>query len=341
MQHLRHVPLVVALLTAMALSWVLITRTSERASWLQVEIPAQIVSGRRAPITLTLKAPLPAGFLGVDLHWKNARQESRGTLVTSRAQLIRAAQTEYRFDLPVPARPNLEYVYAVIYVSPTGRWSDRTRACLSEPVAVSATLDPAKTGQRRTIAAHDQLLGPPPKRQDSHLVRWSSALFWSLAGIMCWRLRLRGAAAGLANPLAPRWAWLALACLLAAAWEASAAESGLGDLLRRLAISRGWYDGRRRLQEALTVIVIAVSLVAAVGALRRDHAQPVSLVFSSADAYWGISAISFISLHDADAWLATPVFTIPVAQVVKLAAALVAAAGAVRAAATAVQPIPR
>lgn len=333
MKPLRHAPLFVALLAVAALSWVLITRASDRSRWLQVEIPAQIVTGSSAQVVLTLNAPLPTGFLGIDLHWKHAGREPRGTLSTARAQLIRPDQRDYRFDLPVPARPSLDFVYGVIYVSPTVRWSDRTRACLTEPVAVSPTLDPAKTGKRRTIVAHDQLLRPPPKRQDSQFVRWISVLLWSLAGFWCWRARLPapGTDPSPANPLTARWTWLALACVLAAVWEASAAESGLGDLLRRLAISRGWYGSRRHLQEVLTGIVLAISLVTAVVALRRDHAQPVSLVFSSVDAYWGISAISFISLHDADAWLATPVFSLPVVQVVKLAAALVAVSGTARA----------
>jgi hypothetical protein len=334
MKHLHHVPLIVAALAVGAVSWVLITRLSDRSRWLRVEIPAQIVSGERVPVTITLRAPPPTGWLRVDLHWKNIRRESRGSLSTSRPQLIRADQTEYRFDLPVPARPGLEFVYGVIYVSPNGRWPDRTRACSTEPVAVSVKPEPARAGKRQAITAHDQLLGPPPIRRDSRFVRWTSALFWSLSGILCWRMRglTRDAGSRLANPLVTRWAWLALACVLAAAWEASAAESGLGDVLRRFAISHGWYDDRRRLQEVLTALVIAISLVFAVVTLRRDHAQPVSLVFTSADAYWGISAISFISLHDADAWLATPVFTIPVAQVVKLAAALVAVCGAAQAA---------
>jgi hypothetical protein len=334
MKPLRHAPLVVALLATAALSWVLITRASDRTRWLQVEMPTQIVSGGRAQVTLTLEAPPPAGLLCADLHWKNARKESRSTLSTSRPQAIRAGQTTYRFDLPVPSRPGLAYVYGVIYVTPTGQWRDRTRACTTDPVAVSATLNPASASQQQVIAAHDQPLGPPPKRQDSQLVRWTSALLWALTGILCWSLRLRlpDTDAGPVNLLARRWAWLALACILAAAWEASAAESGLGDWLRRMAISRGWYDDRRRLQEVLTAIVFAVSLLVALVALRRDHAQPISLVFSSADTYWGMSAISFISLHDADAWLATPVLTIPVAQIVKLAAAAVAASGAARAA---------
>ena len=330
MKRLRHAPLLVGLLVVATVSWILIGRTANRSKWLQVEIPEQVVRGGRVPLTLTLKAPPPAGLLRVDLHWKDSRRESRGLLSTARPQLIRADESTYCFDLPVPSRPAPDYVYGVIYVSPTGRWAERTRTCTFEPIVVSPTIDPAKLGKSRRIAAYDQHPGPPPKRQDSRGVRWISSLLWSLAGILCWRVRwLRWRnPSSLAHPDTVRWSWLTLACLLAAAWEASTGEMMLGDLLRKFAISHDWYNGRRHLQEGLTVIVIAVAMVCAVVALRRDHAQPVSLVFSSADVYWSVSAVSFISLHDADAWLATPLFTIPVVQVVKLAAAFVAVSGA-------------
>lgn len=342
MRQLRHIPLVIVLGALAALCWVLITRASERARWLQIEGPAQFVLGSRAQIMIRLQPPLPAGLLCVDLHWKNARRESRGTLSVSRPQAIGASATEFRFDLPVPARPGLEYIYGVIYVTPTGRWSDRTRVCLTDPLPVSSTVDPAQAGKRRAITAQDQALGPPPRRQDSAAARRSLALLWPLAGILCWRVgrRLRSAHPDPTDPQAGRWAWLAFACVLAAAWEATAAEPVLGDLLRRFAMTHGWYDDRRRLQEVMTALVIAISVLLAALALRRDHAQPVSLVFTSADAYWGISAISFISLHDADAWLATPVFSIPVVQVVKLAAAFVAICGAAQAALSGRQSAP-
>jgi hypothetical protein len=119
--------------------------------------------------------------------------------------------------------------------------------------------------------------------------------------------------------------------VVAAVWEASPADSVLGEVFRNFAKAHGYYDGRRGLQEILTALVIGVSIVFAILALRRDHAQPIAVVFTGADVYWCIAAVSFISLHDADAWLATPLWTIPVVQVVKLGAALVAVCGAARA----------
>ena len=331
---LRYTPLVVGLLVVVAVSWVLVTRPTDEATWLQVEIPAQVASGERMPVTITLKAPVPAGFLSVDLHWMDESGKSHGYLSAAPARLIRSSELVYRFDLPVPVRPGLDAVFGVMVVSATGEWVDRTRVCTFEPVAVTSKVDPAKAGQLHGVIAHEQLLEPSPPRQDSSVMRWAGVLLWSLAGIVSWRMRLlaRGAGPGLVFPLASRWAGLALACLLAAVWEASGVESSLGDLLRRIATDHGFYEGRRHWQEALTVIVVTVSVLVAVAALRRDHAQPVSVVFTGADAYWAISAISFISLHDADAWLATPVLRIPVVQVVKLAAALVAVSGAARAA---------
>jgi hypothetical protein len=58
----------------------------------------------------------------------------------------------------------------------------------------------------------------------------------------------------------------------------------------------------------------------------RRAGLPASLLFCAADIYWGITAVSFISLHNADAWLATPVLGIPVVQLIKLGMAIIAVA---------------
>lgn len=330
MKLLRTTPIVVAFLAVATITWVLVRRASRQSEWLRAEVSAQVAAGGRFAVNLTLTDPRPGQLLRVDLHWKDGQRQSRGMLSTVGAQPIRAGVRDYRFDLPVPAREGAAYLYGVVFVSPTGRWSDRTHTALLEPIAVSPILDAEKAGRMRRIAAHDQSPGPPPKRQDSRVVRWANALFLTLAAILCWQARRRegGESGGAAGLVAVRWTGLALACALAAGWEASAVDAALGDALRQLAMARGWYDGRRHLQEVLTGIVIAASVVGAVVALRRDHAQPASLVFSGVDAYWGIAAVSFISLHDADAWLATPVAGVPVVQVGKGAAAFAAACGA-------------
>lgn len=58
----------------------------------------------------------------------------------------------------------------------------------------------------------------------------------------------------------------------------------------------------------------------------RRAGLPASLLFCAADIYWGITAVSFISLHNADAWLATPMLGIPVVQLIKLVLAIIAVA---------------
>ena len=58
----------------------------------------------------------------------------------------------------------------------------------------------------------------------------------------------------------------------------------------------------------------------------RRAGLPASLLFCAADIYWGITAVSFISLHNADAWLATPVLGIPIVQFSKLVLAIIAVA---------------
>ncbi|MBI5691408.1 MAG: hypothetical protein HZC55_15085 [Verrucomicrobia bacterium] len=329
---LRRVSLVVAACAVAAVLWVLLLRASDRARWLQVEISDPIVRGRPVTLEITLDPSVTRGFIRADLHWKDTRRVSRGALSIAAPQAIEPGVSRYRFQLLVPPRSDFaSYVYGVIYVSPTGGWRERTHACLLDEIRVRPAGDsPSKPGLRR-VTPHEQPLVPTPPRQDSRPVRWATACLLALSAFGSgWVGRRRSPAVGAAD-LAIRWRWLAVACALGALWEASGGEALLGHWLRQIALARGWYEHRRQLQELLTLGVIAVTLVLAALALRRDHAQPVSLVYTSADLFWGISAVSFISLHDADAWLATPLWRIPVAQVVKLAAALVAAAGAAQA----------
>lgn len=308
------------------LTWWLIKRGPLPSTWLRVEIPAQAVIGRNFPVTVVLHDGPADQLLGVDLHWRNSREEFRGTLSGSVPQRTSGGQRAYTFNLSLPARDGLAYIYGVIYVSPTGRWNDRTRACTFEPVAVTASLDPRKSQLRRQAVAHDLNLQLALKRRDSEVVRWGSVALLAIAGLICARLlhRERANESGPVAEVPTRWGWLALACLLVALWEATTAESVVGNMLRHFAIGHGWYEQRRFFQELLTTAVIVASTGVATAALRRARVQPASLVFCAADVYWRVSAVSFISLHDADAWLATPVLGLPVVQLVKLVLAVTA-----------------
>ena len=330
MKYLRLIPWLVVSLVMATFVWVIFSRVTGQAKWLEVEVPSPVVIGRVLPVSIVLKAGRPDEFLRFDLHWKDRRGVSRGLLSSGQPVRVRADVSVYRYYLPVPAHSELGQVYGVIYLSPTGLWAERTRVCTLDLDMVGPAMAPAGAGRSRRVAAYDQSLGPPLKRQDSRAVRWLTAVLWLTAGVAVWRVAgiSRSDPPGPDGSTAARWVWFAVACLLALAWEATAAEGPVGDYLRRMAMAHGWYTGRRHVQEVLTLAVVAASLVFALVALRRDHARPVSWVFSGIDAYGGVSAVSFISLHDADAWLAVPVLTIPTGQILKLAAALLAVGGA-------------
>ena len=336
----RHIALPAVLLAVAGLTWWVVNRGPEPAGWLHVEIPEQAVIGERFPVTVVLHVTRANELVRADLHWKDSRYDSRGLLSTAPAQLTGARERAYTFDLSVPARDAMAYVYGVIYVSPTGRWTERTRVCTFEPIRVTGKSEPGRTQKRRRVAAFDLTFQPTSKRSDSGVIRWTTATLLLVAGFICARLRRSGGVNGSsqADDDRVRWGWLALACLVAAIWEATTAESFLGDMLRKFAVHYGLYSKRRFFQQLLTTAAVVVSASVAAAALRRARVQPASWLFCTADVYWGISAVSFISLHDVDALLATPVLTIPVVQIVKLVLALTAVAatgGALRAAAAA------
>lgn len=311
----RNLPLGLGLALAGLCAWALLGRISERASWLVVEVPAEVAKGRTLELRLTFPDPAPAGTVKVDLHWKDQRGEIRGFLSAVPPQATKPEIAAHRFLLPLPALPSLAEVYAVAYLSPDGRWEKRTRAAVTEEIAVvpPPTSFAAAAPDFRRVDTFDLNFEPVPKRRDSAAVRWLIAMAWLTAGAIAWR-RLRS----------PLGAALAVAALLAAAGELIAADTALADILRRYATAQSWYEGRRELQRLFTAAAFAFTGVL-LGLIWRRSLPPARAVFFTAlVAFAGAEAVSLISLHGADRWLNRPLAGIPAIQLAKLAAAAVA-----------------
>lgn len=79
---------------------------------------------------------------------------------------------------------------------------------------------------------------------------------------------------------------------------------GFGDLLRSISKQRGWYEDRRRLQIAASIVVAVVVMALIVWGLlwawHRIKRYRLALGFAGLTVGFGI--IRFISLHEVDAW---------------------------------------
>ncbi len=318
----RNLPLLLGLALAGLCAWALLSRITERAGWLVVEVPAEVPKGRPLEIRITLPQPVPAGTIKVDLHWKDQRGEIRGFLSAAPRQATKPEIAAHRFLLTLPALPSLAEVYAVAYLSPDGRWEKRTRAAVTEEIAdgpaPAASAAPAPAGFRR-IDAFELSFEPVPKRRDSAAVRWLVAMAWLTAGAVAGR-RLRS----------PLGFVLAAAALLAAAGELLAADTALADALRGFATTQNWYEGRRELQRLFTATALAFTVLPLGFIWRRSLPPARAWFFTALVAFAGAEVVSLISLHGADRWLNRPVAGIPAIQLAKLAAAAVAVLAARR-----------
>lgn len=305
----------------------LVRREPDVARWLRVVIPAGAVPGKDFPVQVDLYVTRALEYLRVDLHWVDERGIDRGVLGSAPAQATGIEERTYQFRVPVPPQEGLTGLFGVVYVSPTGRWQDRVRVCRTERIPLVARPDPAVADKRIRVRLFEEFPARVTSRHDAAPVRGlTAALFLGVAAVCGWNSR---AGRRRADAARLRWDWLAGACLVAAGWEAFAVEARLGEVLREFALAHGLYSQRQLFQQVASGLIGLGSVGLALNRLRRDHAQPFAVTFSAVDVYWGVAAISFISLHDVDTWLVAAVFSLPAVQFVKLMAAVVAGAAAI------------
>lgn len=278
--------------------------TEPPASWLLVEAPAHAIAGQTVPVRVTLTVPAEDTRLAVDLHWTTSRGEPRGFLSSSTPRWVHRHARMYTFEVPVPPQAELGAVTAVLYLSPSGRWEDRTA------VAVTARIPVRKSGPpvpAEPISAYEQTGEVPRPADPSPALRYVIAGLWLLGGLGLRRERAAGAETDR----------LAVACLLAAAWELSNAELLLSESARAAALAQRLYYERLWLQVGATLAILAGTTALVVSALRRSPLRRAGLVRAVLWIYAAISLAGLVSFHETDRWLGLPVSAVPLAQVAK------------------------
>ena len=124
---------------ALSTAW-LVFRGSPESRWLTVDGDSYAVAGH--PLTLDIRVdPLFSDHLLVaDLHWSTYLREPRGYLVGGRPQRISGPTGCCRVEIPAPERDELGFVQAVVDVSHSGRWEDRTCSASTEPIPVRSAV---------------------------------------------------------------------------------------------------------------------------------------------------------------------------------------------------------
>lgn len=309
MKPVHQVILAAGLLLVAAGTWWILTRPKPQAQWLQAEAPTRIVPGE----TVTLRV-IPVGlesglFLNLDLHGTTERHRPLRVVGSGRRQRIAASQP-LEFRITVPPRPDLAEAHAIIYVSPTGGWSDRIRVAKSEPIPVQAAATPDRA--LRPVRVHDHTPDPETPRVELPGLRWLIVLLWLIvAGVLAARFR---------NPTAeaPRGRSLVLiaAGVAIALSEISRFEPFASELARQFARQYGFYDGRLLPQQIAIVVtvIVAASLAAFILFKARNRRLVLGLLGHAA-----IAIAAILSPHEVDALLYTTLGGTPVEQLAKMA----------------------
>ena len=115
--------------------------------------------------------------------------------------------------------------------------------------------------------------------------------------------------------------------LLAAAWQALAMDSMLGNEVRRLTIDHRLYFEREWLQKLMTV-AIAVGAAGVIAWFANSSlSRRTRAVLLGLAGLLALSALSIVSLHSFDRLAAAPAWIMPVIDWLKIAVTLVAVAG--------------
>lgn len=340
-----------ALLLVFAATYFALDRTEDRPDWLSIETPAAAVVGRPFEVRVTLKKPVEPAMINCTLHRANAERRGWGYLASGGPSRPAAGGRTYTFVFEVPEREETAFAFPLVFLSPTGKWEDGTRAVTAAYVPVlrngSAAADPAL--RRRPLYSYPtaaeaarrrerEATGRPRGRPSVWVHPALGALLLVAAALARAKAGRPEAAAGPEKARSRR-AWLVVAVLLAASAvvELSGIAGHAATWGRRMAAAGGVYELRKPVQKALMAATAAASLglfLLFLRAVRRSGSDRHLLGAGIGLAgYLAVSFVSVLSFHAVDVvrgivWHGiSPVDAVRGAGV---AAALIAAAFALR-----------
>lgn len=308
-----------ALLLVFAAAWIILDRTEDRPGWLRVEAPAVAVVGRPLEVRVTIEKPAGAAWISCTLHRANADRRGWGFLASAGPARPAAAGETYTFVFDVPERAETAFAFPLIFLSPTGKWEDGTRAATAQymPVLRQETAPGLTAPARRKVHRYPTSAETARKREREAkakpLGRPSVWVHPVLGGLLAAAAAFAAAAGRKKGGPPPgpaaareRRAWLILAIVLAAA--AVVEMTGIAGHVtawgRRWAEARGVYELRRPAQKAIMAATAAASLglfFLFIRAVRRAGSNR-RLLWSAiglAD-YLAVSFVSVLSFHAVD-----------------------------------------
>ena len=306
-----------ALLLVFAAVWIVLDRTERRPRWLVVDGPARAAVGSRIEYRVMLKKAGPGDLVDCTLHYADAERREWGYLASSGPPQPAVAGRTYTFVFTVPEHPGSEFAFALVYLSPTGRWAEGTRAAstVSVPLVRGGAPDQGPALRRTRVhryptASESARAASRPPRPRGRPSVWIHPIVGALlaAAAAGSAMAARRSGGGAVTEFAgERALWLSFAAVLAGAAvvELSGIAGHIAALGRRLAEERGVYELRKPVQEAVTAATASVSLglfFLFLRAVRRPGSHR-CLWWAGIGlaAYLAVSFVKVLSFHAVDA----------------------------------------
>lgn len=321
-----------------ALAWWMLDATRSRSQWLELSVSRPLVAGQAARFAVRLGPDLREGVVTLDLHWRTRQRVDRKVLATGRPSVIESTGSEHgrrhEFDFTLPADPDLGAVVAVIYVGPSGRWTERSRAAFSEPLDVAPPGSAqAKVSELVPTPVYAPAPGTLPSLEKSPWARYVGAGILLLAAVGgLWQ---RGSGPKTTSPgslireCRERLGSVGLPLVLStlALGEGTSAASALTGRLRGLAKAHQWYAFRQDFQRPLTLLAVGLGVGGMVWILQTPMSRAARVAWLGAAAYLLLQIGGALSLHEFDALMAGAVGPVTVFEGLKLLAAAVTLTG--------------
>lgn len=270
--HTRHhrVPRPVLLLLAFILLAVaanaLLQALRPDSAWLRLKAPPAAVRGVPLPVEVQLLQPPPGHQLAVNLHAASTG-ERRSTVINTPQVPQPAHPSTFHLEIPFRAEPSQKSLRVVVFLSPDGRWQNRSHAAISDEIRILDPDDPRSARPRKAVRhrLEEASRASVIPRTRNNAIRATTAGLWCLAGCQVLRRSRNPRSAGF---------WLATTLLGMAVAEGVDLAGWAGERARSLASSMAAYDRREPPQQWTAAALLAGAAFAALRLLLTKRPWP-------------------------------------------------------------------
>lgn len=265
---------VAAMVLVFAAAWFVLDRTEGRPGWVLIETTPAASVGSPFEVRVTLAKSVEPTLISCTLHRANDERRGWGFLASAGPARPAAGGGACDFTFEVPDKAETAFVFALVFLSPTGEWKDGTRAVATElvPISPAAAFDAGRPLVRRAIRTYPTAARAKARaaaaaeapRTERRPPAWVHPVLAALLVGAAWAAGRAGRAGPWRRPESSgeRTLWFLFAVVLAACAfvEVSGFASAVAAFGRQWARGAQIYDVRRPLQKLIMSGLAAGSL---------------------------------------------------------------------------------